>query len=133
MKSGYLSVSGTMGRDPDVKTYVDRNGKNREFLTFSLAVNVRKTGDDYVTVWFGVTVFNDRLAKGVLNFLQKGDRITVNGTLSAYLNKDKKGIPTIIAESIGQSVFLTKKMEEEMEEDGILEKGKDEEDGEPPF
>lgn len=71
------------------------NGK--EFINFTLAVNERpytdKNGNEVnKTNWFRVAVFNEHLQKIVKEFVKKGDKLFVQGSLQNSQYTDKEGI-----------------------------------------
>lgn len=71
------------------------NGK--EFVNFTLAVNERpykdKNGNDVnKTNWFRVAVFNEHLQKIVKEYVKKGDKLYVQGSLQNSQYTDNNGI-----------------------------------------
>ena len=75
-----ITAHGNLGKDPEIKKVNDM-----QVASFSLAV---RTGKDETT-WIDCTVWGKR-AETVVNYLHKGDKITVagNGKVRVYQKKD---------------------------------------------
>jgi single-strand DNA-binding protein len=75
-----ITAHGNLGKDPESKQVNDM-----QVASFSLAV---RTGKDETT-WIDCTVWGKR-AETVVNYLHKGDKITVagNGKVRVYQKKD---------------------------------------------
>jgi len=69
-----ITLIGNLGKDPEVK-----QGSNGEYITFSLAVTMKK--DD--TQWFRCVVWPDRILalKKFVQWIKKGSMICVDGRL----------------------------------------------------
>lgn len=82
-----ITLIGNLGKDPEVK-----QGSNGEYITFSLAVTMKK--DD--TQWFRCVVWPDRIQalKKFMQWIKKGSMICVDGRLEK---------PTIYQGNNGQS------------------------------
>jgi len=126
MRPGYISVQGFVGKDPEIRQYVDSNGEDREFVNFPLGVTVLKRNKKSLSLWFAVSVFDHNLAKGVAYTVQKGDMVHVAGEVSCYKTKNGQVLPTIIAGMVGRSAYMTKKEQKELLESGDLDAQEDE-------
>lgn len=67
----------------DVRSAQDQNG--REFMTFSVAVNDRRKGEE-TTTYYDVT----GAKTGIFDYLKKGQGVIVSGKLSIF-NTEKDG------------------------------------------
>ena len=84
---------GRLGNDPDVRTLL--NGK--EMCTFSLATSEswkdKETGEKKDrTEWHRVSCFNEGLVGVIKNYVKKGSRVYVEGTIRTNKFTDKEGI-----------------------------------------
>ena len=78
MKS-FTLIHGYLGRAPELKTFKDKDGNDRDYVTFSVGLG-RDFGDG--TDWFDVTMFGPR-AKVVHKFFDKGSQILVWGRMQS--------------------------------------------------
>jgi single-stranded DNA-binding protein len=78
-------IAGVVGQDPEQK----QGGGYDPFVSFSLAVT-RSYGDDGETRWYSVAVNKEALQNWVMQNIQKGSRVVVEGVLSKrdYQGKD---------------------------------------------
>ncbi len=84
---------GRLGSDPDVRTL--QNGK--EMCTFSLATSEswkdKETGEKKDrTEWHRVSCFNEGLVGVIKNYVKKGSRVYVEGTIRTNKFTDKEGV-----------------------------------------
>lgn len=85
-----VQILGRVGRDPE--TRFTQSGL--KVTTFSLAVNVRKGGQEE-TIWWRVTIWGDRFDK-MLPFIKKGSALVVIGEMSKpNIYNDKEGRPQV--------------------------------------
>lgn len=72
-----VQIAGNVGRDP-----VRRDGKDGDdWCTFSVAVTKAYTDDDSGTQWVDVSVSKPALVEAVLSQVQKGSKVTVEGSI----------------------------------------------------
>ena len=78
-----ITAHGNLGKDPEIREVNDMH-----VASFSLAAN---TGKDETT-WINCSVWGKR-AETVINYLHKGDKITVvgNGKVRIYEHNGKEG------------------------------------------
>lgn len=86
-----ITLIGNLGKDPEIK-----QGSNGEYITFSLAVTMKK--DD--TQWFRCVIWPDRVAalNKMMQWIKKGSMICVDGRLEK---------PTIFQGKNGDGVNMT--------------------------
>ncbi len=99
-----IILVGNVGRDPDVHT--TKNGN--KVANLSLATNRRPSGEDgeQRTDWHRLTLWN-RLAELTEEFVQKGDRIFVEGRLE-YDSYERDGVRIPTADvTVRELVLLT--------------------------
>jgi single-strand DNA-binding protein len=89
----FVHIAGHIGKDPETRY----TSEGQEVTVFSVAVNVRKGGNDE-TIWFRVTMWGDRWKK-MLPYLTKGKPIMVGGELSRKpeIYTDKNGLQQVSA------------------------------------
>ena len=89
---------GCVGKDPEVRY----SQKGMAVANFSVATN-KKKGNEQVTQWHQVVAFN-KLGEIVSNYVKKGSRVYIEGSIdySEYTTKDgiKKTATKIIADSM---------------------------------
>jgi single-strand DNA-binding protein len=78
-----VTIIGRIGRDAEVKQ--TREGKN--FLSFSVGQTVDYKTDE--TAWYDVTVWNEKLAQTLSEFVKKGWSVTVVGKMRGIYAKQK--------------------------------------------
>ncbi len=81
----YITVSGYLGRDPEMKQ--TQSGSN--FLKFSVAASVGY-GNDKQTDWYECAIFGKR-AESLAGLLHKGKFVVVAGALKQSKWKDQQG------------------------------------------
>ena len=94
---------GNLGQDPDIRTM--QNGK--KVCTFSLATSDswkdKETGEKKEkTEWHRVVVFNEGLVSVVENYIKKGTKLYIEGSLQTRKWTDDKGIEKYTTEIIIQ-------------------------------
>ena len=89
----FIHIAGHIGKDPETRYTAD----GQEVTVFSVAVNVRKGGNDE-TIWFRVTMWGDRWKK-MLPYLTKGKPVMVGGELTRKpeIYTDKNGLQQVSA------------------------------------
>lgn len=86
MTYAVVSLTGNVGSDPET-----RRTQTGELITFSLAVNYKRAGDEY-TDWYRCVAFSDALVRVVGEYVKKGSRISVVGDLQMQKWKDRDEI-----------------------------------------
>ena len=90
-----IIIHGYLGRKPELKTYTDSKGQQRQLAKFSVGVG-RDFGDE--TDWFNVTMFGKR-AEVLDKFFDKGSQIMVSGRMqSSKSEKDNRIYWEILAD-----------------------------------
>lgn len=110
MSINIVSISGNVGRDPEVRS--TKGGTS--VLTFSVAVNERvKNGNEWTdyTNWVDVTVFGRR-AESLGQILKKGMKVAVSGRLR-YSSWDKDGQKRSKIEVIASDVDLMQRRDQQ--------------------
>lgn len=78
-----VTIIGRIGRDAEIKQ--TREGKN--FLSFSVGQTVDYKTDE--TAWYDCTVWNEKLAQTLSEFVKKGWSVTVVGKMRGIYAKQK--------------------------------------------
>jgi len=94
---------GNLGQDPDIRTM--QNGK--KVCTFSLATSDswkdKETGEKKEkTEWHRIVVFNEGLVGVVENYIKKGTKLYVEGSLQTRKWTDDKGVEKYTTEIVIQ-------------------------------
>ena len=94
---------GNIGQDPDIRTM--QNGK--KVCTFSLATSDswkdKETGEKKEkTEWHRVVVFNEGLIGVVENYIKKGSKLYIEGSLQTRKWTDDKGVEKYTTEIVIQ-------------------------------
>lgn len=85
MDLNQITITGRLGRDPEIKT----TGDGQDWCTFSVAVNrYAKKGEQSKADWFNCTAFG-KTAAFIAQYFHKGDGITIVGRMQAE-KKDEK-------------------------------------------
>lgn len=107
-----ITIAGNLGTDPELK-YLD---DGTPVCNFTVAVNeIRGSGDDRTekTTWFRVSAWR-KTAEIVSQYLSKGRRVLVVGTVSARAYIDKNGNPQASLDLVARDVrFLDRKSDVE--------------------
>ena len=107
-------IVGNLGKDPEVRTTQD----NKQIVTLSVATTEswkdRATGERREKVeWHRVVIFNEHIAKVAAEYLRKGAKVYLEGSLSTRKWTDKSGVEKYTTErlsekwSIRNSLFLS--------------------------
>lgn len=95
-----ITLIGRVGKDP-VSREMQSGG---QVVTFSLATSETWTKDGNKqerTTWHNIVVFNDHIAKVVMNYVRKGSQIYIEGALQSR-EYDKDGVTMRIYEVVLQ-------------------------------
>ena len=95
---------GYLGQDPTIRTI----GNDKEIASFSLATTTSWTDKQTnerkdKTEWHRVVIFNNNLVNVVKNYLNKGSRIYLEGSLQTRKWLDKSGIEKYTTEIVLQN------------------------------
>jgi single-strand DNA-binding protein len=98
------TLIGYVGQAPDIRTTQD----GREIASFSIATTERwkdkNTGErKEKTEWHKVVIFNAGLASIVKQYVKKGSRLYVEGTIQTRKYSDKQGIEKHVTEIVLQN------------------------------
>lgn len=80
-----LTIAGQLGKDPELRNLND----GTPILSFSVADN---QGRDKPTIWWNCSIFGKR-AESMHQYLAKGTKVTVCGSVTEREWKDKEGNP----------------------------------------
>ena len=101
-------LSGNLGQDPQIRY----TAQGVPVAQFSMAVNYVK-GDEKRTNWINVVAFRKQ-AELVVDYLKKGSRVAIEGTLRTRTWTDPNGINRKIVEVVARRIeFLSPKKTEE--------------------
>lgn len=85
MDKNSITISGRLGRDPELKQTSDGN----DWCSFTVAVNrYAKTGEKAETDWFSCTAFG-KTAVFLHTYFHKGDGILLDGHMQSSKKDDK--------------------------------------------
>ncbi|ACT69704.1 single-stranded DNA-binding protein [Neorickettsia risticii] len=92
---------GNLGKDPEIRTMANA----KQVATFSLATtenwNDKNTGERVSkTEWHQVVVFNEPLIKVISNYVNKGTRLYIEGSLQTRKWTDNNGIERYTTEVV---------------------------------
>lgn len=104
-------IIGNLGKDPEIR---DAGGKQIANMTIAVSETWkdRQTGEKREkTEWVRVVCFNDNLVKVIANYVKRGSRIYVEGSLQTRKWQDKDGQDRYVTEVVlqtygGQIVLL---------------------------
>ena len=107
MSSGTINkviLIGNLGRDPEIRTM--QNGK--EMASFSIATSESWTDKSSgirseKTDWHNIVVFSEGLVKVVKDFVRKGSKVYVEGSLRTRKYTDQNGSERYITEILLQN------------------------------
>lgn len=121
---GPITITGRLGRDPELKHYEKKNNESRALCSYSLAVTKYDFKEEKkVTVWTDVTTFGDQAERDAKN-LAKGNLVQVVGDLQVKGRDDGKVYFTIIPTKVNYLVWGKDKDEEEEEKPSRRERDK---------
>jgi len=99
-----MTIIGNLGRDPETK----KSGSGNDFCTFSVGTQNRSEDK---TEWFNVVAFG-KVGVACSEYLKKGDKVFVEGTLRSNEWEDGEGIKRTSYSVTGYTVkFLSTKKE----------------------
>lgn len=106
-----VTLIGNLGADPEFRSTAD----GKELATFSLATTEtwkdRATGEKKEkTEWHRVVVFNEGLVSVIKNYVQKGSKLYIEGSLQTRKWTDNAGVEKytteIILQNFGSQLIL---------------------------
>lgn len=110
-----VTLIGNLGADPEFRS----TGEGKELATFSIATSEswkdRATGEKKEkTEWHRIVVFNENLVNIVKNYVQKGSKLYIEGSLQTRKWTDTNGTEKYSTEVIlqnyaGQLILLDSK------------------------
>lgn len=95
----FVAITGNLAQE----VRLNRTGNGTAVANTSVAVS-RKKGEEKITSYFDVTIWG-RLAENVAKACQKGDRVTITGTLNQErFEKEgqKRSVTVIYADTFGK-------------------------------
>lgn len=132
---------GSVGRDPEVRTFQSGD----RVVSFSVATTEswrdKNTGERKErTEWHNIQVFNENIGKVAEQYLRKGSKVYLEGTLQTREYTDKHGnqrkmTDVVLARFRGELVLLGDKSETKREEPSKAAQTKDDFNADPdiPF
>lgn len=99
-----ITLIGNLGKDPEIKT--TQSGK--EIANFSLACGEswtdKETGERKdKTEWISCVVFSDPLVKVIKQYVKKGSKIYIEGSIATRKYTDKNDIERYVTEVVLQA------------------------------
>lgn len=99
-----VTLIGNLGRDPEIRT----TGEGKEIANLSLATTDiwkdRVTGEKKEkTEWHRVVIFNEGLVSVVKNYLKKGSKLYIEGSLQTRKWNDNSGMEKYTTEIVLQN------------------------------
>jgi len=99
-----VTLIGNLGKDPEIRTTND----GKEIASFSLATSEtwkdRATGEKKErTEWHRIAVFNEGLVGLIKNYVQKGSKLYIEGSLQTRKWTDNTGIEKYTTEVVLQN------------------------------
>lgn len=99
-----VTLIGNLGADPEFRS----TGEGKELATFSLATTEswkdRATGEKKErTEWHRIVVFNEGLVGVIKNYVQKGSKLYIEGSLQTRKWTDNNGVEKYTTEVILQN------------------------------
>jgi single-strand DNA-binding protein len=126
---------GNLGRDPEVRAL----GSGDRVASFSIATSEtwrdRASGERREkTEWHRISIFNDNLVKVAENYLKKGSKVYIEGSLQTRKYTDASGVEKTATEIVlqkfrGELTMLDGRGDGEGARDGGREGGRDFEGG----
>jgi single-strand DNA-binding protein len=120
-----VQLIGNVGQDPEIKSTQD----GREIASFSLATTEswkdKTTGEKKdKTEWHNVVVFSQGLVGIIKNYVKKGSKLYIEGSLQTTKYTDKEGIERyttkIILQGFGSKlIMLGSKPQPKQDEEGF--------------
>lgn len=102
MSVNVVSISGNLGRDPELKA--TRSGMQTLRLSVCVNTRVKRNGEwEDRPNWVRVTFFGQR-AESLERYLRKGDHVTISGHLSQSTWETKEGEKRSSLEVIGDDI-----------------------------
>lgn len=102
------TLIGNLGRDPEIRT----TNEGKEIASFTVATSDvwkdRATGEKRErTEWHRVVVFNEGLVGVIKNYLQKGSKVFIEGSLQTRKWTDPNGVEKYTTEVVLQNYNAT--------------------------
>lgn len=99
-----VTLIGNLGRDPEIRT----TGEGKEIANLSLATTDiwkdRVTGEKKEkTEWHRVVIFNEGLVSVVKNYVKKGSKLYIEGSLQTRKWNDSSGVEKYTTEIVLQN------------------------------
>jgi len=95
-----LCLIGRLGKDAEL----DTTQAGKQYMKFSLATN-RKKGQEEVTEWHNITVWNEKLVEHLHPYLTKGKQIYLEGLVTSWKKEDGNTVP-FVEVSYGHNIQL---------------------------
>ena len=132
MSINKVILIGNVGQDPEIRTTQD----GREIANFSLATSESwkgKDGNKQKKVEFHkISVFSQGLVGIIKNYVKKGSKLYVEGSLQTRKWKDKNGVEKYITEVVLQNFNSNLQILNKVENDEISQHSKDKGNGYAP-
>ncbi len=86
-----ICLIGRLGKDAELAD----TQAGKQYMKFTLATN-RKKGQEEVTEWHNITVWNEKLVENLHPYLTKGKQIYLEGLATSWTKSDDNGVKTTI-------------------------------------
>lgn len=111
MSINKVILIGRLGKNPDIRTTQD----GKEIVSFSLATSEtwksKSTGEKQEkTEWHRIVIFNPGIVKVVKDYVKKGSKIYLEGTLQTRKWSNKEGAEQYVTEIVIQAFNGTLKL-----------------------
>lgn len=112
---------GTLGRDPETKTFPNGGSVTEFSIATSEKWNDKATGEPReVTEWHRI-ILNNRLGEVAQQYLRKGSKVYIEGSLRTRKYTDKDGVERSITEIRGDNMqMLDSARNAGMPQDGVM-------------
>jgi len=99
-----VTLIGNLGKDPEIRT----TSEGKDIITFSLATSEswkdKATGEKREkTEWHRVVIFNEGLVNVVKNYVKKGTKLFIEGSLQTRKWQDASGVEKYTTEVVLQN------------------------------
>ena len=104
-----IILIGNLGKDPEIR----QTNEGKTVASFSLATSEswkdKNTGEKQTkSEWHKIVVFSEGLAKFVENYVKKGSKVYIEGSIKTRKWTDKKGVEQSITEVVLEKLLGTK-------------------------
>jgi len=100
-----VQLIGNLGKDPEVKSF--KSGKLKANFSLATSENYKNSKGEKVTdtQWHNIVAWG-KIAEIAENYLQKGNKVAIEGKLVHRVYDDKEGNKKYITEVVANSVMM---------------------------